>query len=222
MLFSPGVLCLHFVHLCPPVRFPHFSSATSEESCFISLSPSQHCFLPPLSQPDISHISHGKEKLRNGNGEIKLYQYCLKSILLLLNFSILSLLGKQIRNCHLPWFQPLCWWIFFPSSLGRYLPNLWVLAQTWPPRKLFLLLRQGPRGLSKWTVFVEGFVLDFRAAALSTTLSWKQCIIWRHEYGHFWSVILSLWNNYRFATKWQKLFKGYLYIYIDNFPYFYY
>ena len=95
MLFSPGVLCLHFVHLCPPVRFPHFSSATSEESCFISLSPSQHCFLPPLSQPDISHISHGKEKLRNGNGEIKLYQYCLKSILLLLNFSILSLLGKQ-------------------------------------------------------------------------------------------------------------------------------
>lgn len=127
-----------------------------------------------------------------------------------------------LRNCHLPWFQPLCWWIFFPSSLGRYLPNLWVLAQTWPPRKLFLLLRQGPRGLSKWTVFVEGFVLDFTAAALSTTLSWKQCIIWRHEYGHFWSVILSLWNNYRFATKWQKLFKGYLYIYIDNFPYFYY
>lgn len=95
MLFSPGVLCLHFVHLCPPVRFPHFSSAASEESCFIRLSPSQHCFLPPLSQPDLSHISHGKEKLRNGNGEIKLYQYCLKSILLLLNFSILSLLGKQ-------------------------------------------------------------------------------------------------------------------------------
>lgn len=71
-----------------------------------------------------------------------------------------------LRNWHLLWRQPLCRWIFLPSSLGRYLPNLWVLAQTWPPRKLFLLIRQGPRGLSKWTVFVEGFVLDFRAAAL--------------------------------------------------------
>lgn len=95
LLFSPEVLCLHFVHPCPPVRFPHFPSAASEESCFISLSPSQHRFLPPLSQSDILHISHGKDKLRNGNGEIKLYQYCLKSVLLLLNFSILSLVGKQ-------------------------------------------------------------------------------------------------------------------------------
>lgn len=68
-----------------------------------------------------------------------------------------------LMNCHLLWCQPSCRWIFFPSSLGDYLPNLWVLAQTRPPRKLFLLIRQGPRGLSKWTVFVEGFVLDFRA-----------------------------------------------------------
>lgn len=92
MLCGPGALCT------PLSSLP---SWCFRRICFICLPPSQHCFPPPFPLSDIPHISCGKEKLVEKNGEIQLCQHCLKSVLLLLSLSILSLLGKQSKKTRL-------------------------------------------------------------------------------------------------------------------------
>ena len=114
-----------------------------------------------------------------------------------------------LRNWNILWCWPLCRLVPLPSSPGCHPPNIWASAQTRPPRKLSLLIRQGPRELSQWPVFAEAFQprqqnpwIQKRCAMYHFIM--ETCIIGRHEHEHFWSVILSLWNNSRVAAKLQK------------------